>query len=481
MAVIEHFEPREYQKIAADFLLSNPRCGLFAVPGMGKTSTTYMLLDWLMMAGSNFFPALVIAPKRVALQVWPFEVKKWDAFCDLKVIPVLGSTREREDALLRRGDVYVINYDNLQWLVNRFKNKWPFRIVICDESTKLKNFRLNKQGGARAGALGEIVDKTGRWINLTGTPCPNGLKDLWGQMWFIDKGSRLGRTYTDFMDRWFRMDIYTKKIQPLRYAQEEIHSAIADCTLALRAEDWFDIEKPKFVERPIDLPAEARAKYDSMEDTYWMEVGDRFKTDIEAMNAMVKSLKLIQTASGMVYDAAKVPHEIHDLKLEELESIRDEMGGENLLVVYHFKADRDRILKRFPEARTLDDKSTEDEWNAGKIPMLLVHPQSAGHGLNLQYGGRTVIFFTNTWNLEYRQQVIERLGPTRQAQSGFKRTVLIYDIIARETIDIEVMMTLTGKASVQDALMRARARSKGEIFVPSQIVIPENELFADLI
>lgn len=457
--LVEKFTPRPHQKVAFEFLVNIKSAGLFAKPGMGKTTITLMLLDHLQMLGSNFFPVLVIAPKRVCSLVWPVEARRWDAFRGLKVIPILGSVKDREDALMRKGDVYIINYDNIQWLVNRLKNRWFFRIVIADESTKLKNFRLKKQGGARAGALEDIADSVGRWINLTGSPAPNGLKDLWGQMWFIDRGARLGRSYTDFMKRWFYTDQYTKEIKPFPSAADEIYGAISDVTMALRPEDWMDVTKPNFNVIPVRLPEEAQRHYDQMEDEYFAEIGER---EIEAKNAMVKSMKLVQMATGCVYDMNKVTVPVHDAKLEALEDLMDELNGENVLVVYHFNYDISRLKKRFPKFRVMDGDQDEADWNAGRVPMLGIHAQSAGHGLNLQHGGRTVIFLTNTWDLELREQVIERLGPTRQAQSGYTRVVMVYDIVAKDTMDEVILARLSGKASVQDALMAARAKRKGD-------------------
>lgn len=456
---VKHFAPRPHQKVGFEFMTLVKSCGLFAKPGMGKTTITLMLLDYLQLMGSNFFPALVIAPKRVCSLVWPVEARIWDAFRGLKVVPILGDVRDREDALLRRGDIYVINYDNIQWLVNRLGKRWPYRIVIADESTRLKNFRLKKQGGKRAGALEEIADNVGRWINLTGSPSPNGLKDLWGQMWFLDRGQRLGKSYTAFMQRWFRANQYTGNIEPLPNAEAEIYAAISDITMALRPEDWMDVTKPSFNKIEVELPEEAQRHYDRMEDEFFAEIGDR---EIEAANAMVKSMKLVQMASGCVYDADKVAVPVHDAKLDALEELIGELNGENVMIVYHFKYDIARVKKRFPNARVMASDKDADDWNAGKVQQFMVHAQSAGHGLNLQHGGRTVIFLTNTWDLELREQVIERLGPTRQAQAGYNHVVMVYDIIAKDTMDEVILDRLSGKASVQDALMAARAKRKGD-------------------
>lgn len=462
----EHFTPRDYQRLATQFLIDTPRAGLWARPGMGKTGAVYSALDILKLAGSNFFPALVLAPLKVAELVWPAEQTKWDAFQGMRVVPILGNVKEREEALYRKGDVFVVNYDNVPWLTKRAGSKWPFKTIIADESTRLKNFRLKKQGGVRAGALGDIAQNTGRWINLTGTPAPNGLKDLWGQTWFQDFGSRLGHSYTDFLKRWFHSNPYTRSDEPRMGASEEIHGKLADITMALRPEDWMDIREPVVTLREVLLPDEAMKHYKRMEKEFFAEI--KLGTEIEAMNAAVKSMKLLQMCSGAVYDADHVAHELHDAKLEALESIVNECGGEPVLVVYHFKFEVPRLLKRFPGARVFNDKKDEDDWNAGKIPMMLIHPQRGGHGTNLQHGGRIMVFFTHTWDLELRLQVVERIGPVRQKQSGYDRSVLVYDIVAAGTLDVDVLDRLTSKLSVQESLMRARARTRGE----TELILP---------
>lgn len=481
----KHFTPREYQKLATSFLLNTPRAGLWAKPGMGKTGIVYTALDILKMAGSQFFPALVLAPKKVCEMVWPVEVAKWDAFSDLKCVPLLGTRSVREDSLMRKADVYAINYDNIQWLVERLGSKWPYKIVIADESTKLKNFRgwtnlttseamNNGRGGKRATALADIARKTGRWINLTGTPSPNGLKDLWGQTWFQDFGHRLGNSYGAYMDRYFHVDTYTKQIDPRDGADEQIHELLGDITMSLLPEDWFDIKQPQFVPRPVYLPDEAMKLYRQMERQFFAEI--KLGTEIEALNAAAKSMKLLQMAAGCVYDAAHVAHHIQETKLDELESIINESGGEPILVVYHFKFELERLARRFPGFRAFRNAKDEADWNAGKIQLMGIHPQSGGHGTNLQYGGRTMVFLNHTWDLELREQVIERIGPVRQAQAGFDRVVLIYDIVAQSTLDVDVLERLTTKGSIQHALMRARAARRGD-----SVPTPDPTKWADLV
>jgi hypothetical protein len=454
LIVPKDFSPRPYQQIAVDFCYRQPFCALWAKPGMGKTSVVYSLLDLLKLAGSNFFPALVVAPKAVCELTWPAERWKWKQFHGLRVVSLLGTKPQREAALLERGDVYIINYDNIQWLTQRLGGAWPFKILVLDEATKVKGYRLSR-GGKRSSALGDLVDKFHRVIELSGTPSPNGLKDLWGQIFFLDKGQRLGASYTAFLNRWFTVDRYTGEIAPRPNAMTEIYSAIADITLALRPEDWFDIDDPIFVERRITLPEEAQAQYDKLETEFFLQIGEDY--EIDAVNAMALSTKLLQVASGTVYDndGATVP--IHDAKIDALRSITEESGGEPVLTVYQYRSQIAALQKAIPGTRVFKGLQDQRDWNAGKIQHMLIHPQSAGHGVDLQDGGRTMVFFTGTWNLEHRLQVIERIGPVRQIQSGHPRAVMIYDIIADGTLDDSVLSRMKGKATVQEALMAARA------------------------
>jgi SNF2-related domain len=446
--------------LASDYLFEHKRCSLWAHPGLGKTSVCFRVFDILKMCGSNFFPVLVVAPLAVARDVWLAESLKWDDFAGLRVVPIIGSTPQaRVAALMLKADVYTINYENLVWLQEYFNDKWPFRIVIADESTRLRGYRLKGQGGKRANALSKVAHLTGRWVNLTGTPSPHGLESLWGQQWFVDFGSRLGESYTDYMRRWFIVSPYDRSVEPREGARGQIYEALADCTMALRAEDWLDVKENHYFEKRVTLPDAARAQYKTMEKKFFVDIEAESETKkIVAWAAVAKSGKLMQMASGYVYDENHVAHWIHDAKIEALRSLYDELG-ENLVVVYHHNFDIPAILKEFPEAKVYKGKKEEDLWNSGKLPMLLVHPKSAGHGLSLQHGGRAIAFYTNTWDLELRLQVIERIGAARQLLSGFDRAVLVYDIIANNTMDENVLDRLEGRATEQDALMAARARA----------------------
>lgn len=468
--------PRPYMGIAMDFMASTPRCALCAGMGMGKTVTTLTMLDAYYNVAGQTEPTLVLAPKRVALTTWPSEAKKWDHLQSLEVVPVVGDAQERRHALRKDVPVYTLNYDNLPWLLETLDGRWPFARVVSDESTRLKGFRT-QQGGARARALGTVAHtKVAQWWNLTGTPAPNGLKDLWGQTWFLDEGKRLGRTYAAFESRWFgyrrakdaasgRMDI-----QPVifPFAQEQIQERLKDIYLTLDPKDWFDLADPIVTIVNVELPTKARVVYDEMEKEMFTRLGGY---DVEAFNAASKSMKCLQIANGAAYvdpkvlgddhPSARLWHEVHDEKLQALESIVNESGGMPVLVAYHFKSDLARLLKAFPKGRELDsDQKTIAQWNAGEIPLLFAHPASAGHGLNLQMGGNIIVFFGQWWDLEQHDQIIERIGPVRQMQAGFDRAVFVYYIIAQDTVDEVVMARRSGKTEVQQLLLDYMNRKK---------------------
>ncbi len=465
--------PRPWQNPMVDLASRIPRCNLFARPGLGKTSATLAALDALSLT-TDVWPALVIGPLRVANSVWDAEVGKWARFKGLRVSKVLGTTDERLTALRRPADIYTIHYGLLQWLTDTLDGKWPYVSVVADESTRLKNMRCSYQrhhksgkihfragGSKNAAALARFARKSDIWINLSGTPAANGLKDLWAQQWFVDFGSTLGGSYTAFTDRWFRTRKGTSREQavfePLPHAHDEITSRMKPTTISLDPRDWFDIREPRVVKLGFDLPPELLKQYRTLHNEAVLQLGT--ETTITAVNAGALTNKALQFASGSIYDEDGKAHHIHDMKLDVLESLVENQAGAPLLVAYHFKTDMAAILKRFPQAVTLPSgakqKSVEDAWNEGRIPILLVHPASAGHGLNLQYGGCDICIYSPNWDLELYEQVIERLGPMRQMQAGFDRLVSIYQIIANRTFDEVVAERLVTKASVQEAVMKA--------------------------
>lgn len=450
----EKFEPRDYQEIIIKHIIDKPRCGVWAGMGLGKTSSTLLALSWLSLV-EDVFPCLVLAPLRVAINTWPNEIAKWQEFKDLSIQPIVGSLKQREEKAGKLTDIHSINYDNLIWLREFWGEDWPYKTVVADESTKLKGFRV-KRGKKRARALAEVAhSKVERFIELTGTCAPNGLQDLWGQLWFLDGGRRLGRSFSDFEKRWFRRDFSGWGLDPLPHAETEIPEKVKDLCISLEARDYFNISEPIETKIKVDLPTKARELYKNMEDWFYIELGDK---PIEATNAAAKSQKCLQIASGAVYDNEdkREWEQVHDEKLLALEEIIEEAAGMPVLVAYHFNSDLDRLKKHFPKSRILDAKpETERDWNAGKIPVLLAHPASCGHGLNLQDGGNILVFFSVNWNLEDHLQIIERIGPTRQMQSGHNRAVFIYYILAKNTMDELVMQRLETKKSVQDILTEA--------------------------
>lgn len=448
------FTPHDYQLEALEHLYEHRRCGLWMPMGGGKTPVTLTALDTLSLC-EDVFPALVLAPKRVALSVWPVEAGKWEHLKHLRVSSILGDVRERRAALRRPADIYTMNYDNLVWLVEELDGEWPFRTVVSDEWTRLKSFRL-RQGSKRARALGGVVHaEKSRFIGLTGTPNPNGLKDLWGQLWFVDRGKRLGKTFTAFNDRWFKIGYDGYSMQPLPHAQAEIETLLRDVCLTV---EGLPVDQPIVNDIWVDLPPKARRIYDDMHHDLLATIRMH---EVEAANAAVKTNKVLQIANGSIYyDDEKNWEVIHDAKMEALDSVIEEANGASVLVSYNFVSDLARLQKRYPWGRHLDtNKQTLIDWNACKIPLLFAHPKSAGHGLNMAEGGNILAFFSLTWNLEEYLQIIERIGPQRQKQAGLDRPVFIHRIMARRTIDVEVSERLEGKRSVQDIMLDAMRRA----------------------
>lgn len=447
---------RPYQTLALDFLERTPRANLFAGMGMGKTSVCETLVAELQSQENT----LVLAPLRVARKTWGDEVGEWDHLKGLTVAAITGEPHERIAALKTRAHIHTVNYEQAGWLLEQIPaSRWPFSTVIADESTRLKGFRL-RQGGKRAAALATIAHRTKRWINLTGTPAPNGLLDLWGQQWFIDGGRALGRSYSAFEQRWFYKDPHGGehgRLLPFSHAQKEIEELMRPTTLALRAKDWFNVAEPVEIPVRVQLPANARREYRRMarELLAYLTSG----AVVTAVNAAAKSTKLLQLASGAIYTEGSKWADVHDEKIEALRSIQSEAAGAPLLVSYSYVHELQRILKAFPEARRLDTRRDEDDWNAGRVPMLVTHPGSAGHGLNLQHGGNILVRFGHTWNQEHHAQILERIGPMRQLQSGYDRPVLVYSIIADDTADEIAIARVDNKSSLIDSLMDSLRRT----------------------
>ena len=451
------FHPHKGQEMIADHIFGVERVAIWAGMGIGKTAPVLTALSHLSLVQDG--PSLVVGPLRVVKSTWPQEAKKWEHLRDIVVTPIVGTVNERRAALRHPASVFTTNFEQLPWLVEELGERWPFQTVVVDESTRLKGFRL-RQGSQRARALARVAHKrVHRFIELTGTPAANGLQDLWGQCWFLDRGERLGRTYDAFISRWFYServgsDPHAVQLKPLPHAQAEIEARLKDICLSLDPRDFFDIGEPIINIIRVDLPTKARKLYKDMEREMYAQIGQH---GVEAFSAASRTMKCLQLANGAAYvsdDGTWV--EVHDAKLQALESVIEEAAGMPVLVAYHFKSDLARLQRAFPRGRVLDtDPQTIFDWNAGRIPVLFAHPASAGHGLNLQDGGNILVFFGHWWSLEEHQQIIERIGPTRQAQAGHDRAVFIHHIIATDTVDELILKRLETKREVQDLLLEA--------------------------
>jgi SNF2 family DNA or RNA helicase len=447
------FTPHEYQKDIIRHIVSVPRSATFASMGTGKTASTLTALEQLSLV-EDVYPVLIIAPLRVAKTTWPDEVAKWSDFARLKVSVITGTAKAREAACKQSADICTINFENIPWLVAHYGDAWPFKTVVFDELTRAKSYRT-RQGSKRAKALGSIAHThIKRFIGLTGTPSPNGLADLWGQMWFLDRGDRLGRTYSAFEARWFTKGWDGFSIKPMAHSQKEIEDKIKDLCLTVTG---LPVDEPIYNPIYVDLPPDARALYRDMEKEMFAEIEE---FGVEALNAAARTTKIHQISNGALYVDDKGDwREVHKAKIEALESIIEEAAGMPVLVAYHFKSDLARLQAAFPQAKVLDaNPKTIHDWNEGKIPILLAHPASGGHGLSLQYGSNIMAFFSVSWNLEEHMQIIERIGPQRQAQAGFKRPVFVHYILAKDTVDEMILERLKTKKTVQNVLLDAMKR-----------------------
>ncbi|MDD5370518.1 MAG: SNF2-related protein [Anaerolineaceae bacterium] len=455
------FIPRTPQKLAIEFLLKHDRCNLFASMGIGKTVSVATVIDVRQQALGEDRPALVMAPLNVARLTWPDDIRKWSHLSHIETVQIMGNPKQRLAALdeLAKGNTQIAltNYEQLPWLVDYFKKtrNWPFGIHVADESTRIRGYRLRGQGTQRAGAIGKVAHlKYTKWINATGTPSPRSYECLWGQQWFIDQGERLGRTFTDFHNRWFRQvpgsQFHETEIMP--HAAKEIEALIADVTLVLKAEEFFDLPPVTHNRILVELSDRARGLYKQMTKEFFAELESK---TVSAESASARSMKLRQLASGSLYHDEGWEW-VHDAKVEGLRSVVNEAGGTPVLVAYQFKADLQRLLKAFPEGCALGhSEDTKVRWNAGEIPILFVHPRSAGHGLNLQYGSNILCFYSLDFDLETFLQVIERIGPVRQMQAGLHRPVIIHYLLAANTLDEHVLDVLIGKKTMQEAFLDA--------------------------
>lgn len=445
------YKPHNYQQFATDFILNQSICCLMLDMGLGKTVITLTALWQLALDSFDVSKVLVIAPKRVAEDTWPKELAKWEHLTGLTSSLVLGSAAEREAALQRKAFLYIINRENVAWLVKN--HYWDFDMVVIDE---LSSFKSNK--AERFKAMKKVRPMVTRIVGLTGTPAPNTLLDLWPQMYLMDMGQRLGRFIGGFRDRFFLPDKRNREIiysyKPREGAEDAIYALISDICISMKAADYLDM--PERIDNRIEvsMSPKERKLYDDFQKDMVLSIGDE---ELDATNAAALSNKLLQMANGAVYGEDKKVIPIHDRKLDALEDLVEAANGKPLLVAYWYKHDLQRIKARFKNARCIDTAKDIDDWNAGKIPLALIHPASAGHGLNLQDGGCTIVWFGLTWSLELYQQLNARLW-----RQGQKHTVVIHHIVTKGTHDEDVMRALENKDTRQSALIEAvRARIGG--------------------
>ncbi len=440
------YNPHDYQRYAAEFIITHPISALLLDMGLGKTSITLTAINDLLFDSFEIHKVLVVAPLRVARDTWSAEIEKWEHLKNLQYSVVVGPAQERLKALCTPADIYIINRENIQWLVEESGLTFDFDMAVIDELSSFKNHQSK-----RFKAFMKVRPKLKRIVGLTGTPASNGLMDLFAEFKLLDMGERLGRLIGQYRNAYFQPDkrngmvVYSYK--PLPDAEQRIYDKISDITISMKATDHLKMPELISAEYTVQLSENEKEKYDRLKKDLIFSTEDN---EVTAANAASLSNKLSQMANGAVYsDDGETVH-IHDRKLDALEDIIESMNGRPLLVAYWFKHDLERIKKRF-EIREI--KSSEDisDWNSGKIPVALIHPASAGHGLNLQSGGSTLVWFGLTWSLELYQQTNARLW--RQGQTA--DTVVIQHIIAKSTIDEQIMKALKTKDTTQAALITA--------------------------
>ena len=441
-----------YQNYAKDFILAHKVSALFLDCGLGKTITTLTAINELMYDSFEISKVLIIAPLRVAQSTWKEEIEKWDHLNLLRYSIAVGGEKERLKALKQNSDIYIINRENVDWLVTKSGIDFNFNMLIIDELSSFKSHTSK-----RFKSLLKIRPYFERVVGLTGTPSSNGLMDLWAEFRVLDLGERLGRYITHYRNEYFLPDkrngaiIFSYKPQP--NAEERIYRRLADMTISMKSTEYLKMPELILNELEINLDEEDQIKYKKFKKEMVMTIQEK---EIDAINAASLSNKLIQLANGSIYDEDKKFYEVHNKKLDKLEEIIESANGKPVLVAYWFKADKERIEKRFKvrEIKTADDIK---QWNKGMIDLALIHPASAGHGLNLQSGGSTLVWFSLTWSLELYQQTNSRLY-----RQGQKDTVVIHHLITKNTIDEDIIKSLKRKDKTQEALMKAvKARIGG--------------------
>lgn len=441
------FKPYPHQAAGIDWITEHQAAALFWGMGTGKTVTTLTAVDQLLYDCLEDGPVLVIAPKRVAENTWSKEADKWEHLQHLRVSKVMGTEKQRLAALDSPADLYVINRENVVWLVKTLGQSWPFPIVVIDELSSFKSAQAK-----RFKALRRVRGRIKRIIGLTGTPRPNGIEDLWAQVYLLDQGERLGRTLTQFRSRYLLPEkmnghiVYSYKPRP--GAEAEVYDRLADVAMSIKKEDVLSLPGQVYEDVELTCPPALLKKYKKFERDQVLECLDE-DGEIVAGTAAALTNKLLQFANGAIYDMEGKAHELHTVKLEALEELIEAAGGESVLVLYAYKHDAERIKKRIA-VRELDSPEDMDAWNRGEIPVALAHPASIGHGLNLQDGGHIIIWYGLSWSLELYQQANERLN-----RPGQQHVCRIYHLILKGTHDERVLKALANKDKGQAAAIEA--------------------------
>ena len=445
------YAPHNYQKFATDFIINHPVSAVLLEMGLGKSVISLSAINELMLDYFDVSRTLVIAPLRVANSTWPDEIKKWDHLKHLNYSVVIGSEKERLDALGKPAHIYLINRENVDWLITKSGFPWKFDMVVIDELSSFKSYQAK-----RFKSLLKVRPKIKRIVGLTGTPSSNGLMDLWAEFRLLDMGERLGRYITYYRQNFFVPDKRNQQMifsyKPKEGSEKMIYSLISDITISMKSKDFLKMPECVMNEVVVSLSDKEQKLYDSLKQDMVLSLEEN---EIDAINAAALSNKLLQMSNGAVYNDDKESLRIHDRKLDALEDLIEGANGKPVLVAYWFKHDLEKIKDRF-DVRKIKSAKDISDWNEGKIPVALIHPASAGHGLNLQAGGSTLIWFGLTWSLELYQQTNARLY--RQGQDS---TVVIHHILTKGTIDEDVMKALKAKEKIQDALIDSvKARLK---------------------
>ena len=444
-----NFVPHDYQKYCIDRIISDSSLGLFLDMGLGKTVITLTAVNELIYNRFEVGKVLVIAPKKVAETTWTNEAQKWEHLHNLRISRVIGTLSQRVRALNTPADVYVINRENVPWLVEYDRNSWRFDMVVIDE---LSSFKSSK--AQRFRSLCYVRQHIKRLVGLTGTPASNGLIDLWAQIYLLDEGERLGKKITHFRTKYCDCNTHgghfsTYAMKP--GAEESIRSAISDICISMKAEDYLQLPECTVVDVPVYMDKRTEKRYEEFEREMLLQIDEN---TLDAGTAAVLSGKLMQFANGAVYDENKNAVEVHSGKLDTLSELVEGLNGQHALIFYNFRHDLERILRHFEKSplaiRELKTDQDQADWNAGKIDLLLAHPASAGYGLNLQQGGHHVIWFGLNWSLELYEQANKRLH-----RQGQQERVIIHRLITQNTRDVDVADALAGKQDVQNALLEA--------------------------